>query len=291
MKLVKNIGLSVIVGLALTACGSSDNSGGSTVTGGSTATNVKVIATKEDAINASAALTSLNGASNTGNSGYASPRRAASLAQTNQTIACSNGGSQTIVGETPDYNSNYSANTSINLVTNYDNCDNYGVVQNGKVTVKRDSSGDVNTVLSNFRTTKTDGTYTEMNYQMKTALLANSSDSESLLNGKILFDYKENGKGSYTYDNFKIIMNQAATQLDLSGKIGLETDKYSCLNGTYNVETVDKLILNDTRDGYSDGTMKLNGVSYEYHTDGTAKVTFLNGDSVIIDQGAKPTCK
>ena len=79
----------------------------------------------------------------------------------------------------------------------------------------------------------------------------------------------------------------------LAGKVGVQTtDKaFSCMNGNYKFTTITPM-HHLTNDGsVESGTLKINDVTYEYHSEGTITVTLKDGTSSTIKADAEFSCQ
>ncbi len=68
----------------------------------------------------------------------------------------------------------------------------------------------------------------------------------------------------------------------IDGTVSLTSDPAGCADGTYNVETVERVVIDAQTEDPVSGKVKVNGVTYTFNSDGTATAT-INGQQVTID--------
>ena len=283
MKKAYILGTSLVVSALLLGCGSSNDSNGGNSPQSYTSGAAVRVTTPVEAENAAAAISNLNsGVGQTGfSSTLASPQRGPSLAAVNEKQSCSNGGSMSITGDADDI--------SANITTSYDNCDQYGITMSGSSTVVGTNNGG----LVNLKMTTHDLQYkisASDVYTMNLIMDYKTSDAymaDIIYSGTIDYNTASLGSGKMGYDNFHLLVNQSQ-KLDLNGKVSITANQNTCQNGVYNIETISA--LTPTSNGYSSGTMKINGATYIYNNDGTADVTFADGTTSVITQGAALVC-
>jgi len=276
MKKVYILGLSFVVAGLLVGCGSSDSDGGG---GSSISGSQKVITSVPEAKQAAAAMTQVNALSNIG-SGFAptsstAPSRAASLASIpTQTMNCASGGTQTIGGNYSDNGSSYDMKTS------YNNCNQYGTTMDGSMELDYETSGsniNMEIEMNNFHMTQSTGSYM-MDFKMEMSTNTSYDPMLMEIDGTISLDasgYNYN----VGYDHFKV--QTSGQYLNLNGTVSMESNMYSCWNGTYTIETVSGLYVSGS--GYSSGTMIVNGATYTY-SGSSVQITLPDGSTETVNQ-------
>ena len=68
----------------------------------------------------------------------------------------------------------------------------------------------------------------------------------------------------------------------IDGTVSLTSNPAGCADGTYNVETVERVVFDAQTEDPVSGKVKVNGVTYTFNSDGTATAT-INGQPVTID--------
>ncbi len=68
----------------------------------------------------------------------------------------------------------------------------------------------------------------------------------------------------------------------INGTVSLTSDPAGCADGTYNVETVERVVIDAQTEDPVLGKVKVNDVTYTFNGDGTATTT-INGQPVTID--------
>ena len=68
----------------------------------------------------------------------------------------------------------------------------------------------------------------------------------------------------------------------IDGTVSLTSNPAGCADGTYNIETVERVVLDAQTEDPVSGKVKVNGVTYTFNSDGTATAT-INGQPVTID--------
>ena len=282
MKKAYLLGLSLVVIGLLSGCGDSDSGsgsgsgeGGSSIIGGATS-STKVITTVEDAKQAAAAFTQINSLSAFG-SGIANtssgPSRAASLAPHKQD--CPYGGTMTTSGSYSDDGSD------IDMTQSYNNCSQgSGMEFDGSMRIQQETSGnDISMRLDadNLRYQYGGASY-NMNFSMDIDTNTHYNPMIMLLDGTISmsdsgYDFKAE------YNNFRVKTED--NYLNISGTVSMESDVYSCFDGTYTIETLSDLYMSGT--GYSSGTMIVNGATYSY-SGSSVEITLPNGDTSTVSQ-------
>ena len=280
------LGMSILVAGLLVGCGSSSGSSSSGSTGSSSTAE---IATIGDAQQAAAAFSQINTMGSFGSSfgssfANSAPQRGPSLATIpTQTQNCASGGSMTISGSYSDDGSNF------DMKQKYNSCNQgYGSgLMDGSMRVQLDSSGnniDMKMTMSDLSMVNGSSSYT-MDFTMDIDTNTNYNPMTMVLDGDISlvasgYDYKA------SYNNFR--MRTQNQYLNISGKVSMKSNIYSCVNGSYNIETLDDLYISGN--GYSTGTLRINGATYTYNGDNTVDVTLANGETSQISQSDIPQC-
>lgn len=282
MKKIYLLGLSLVVAGLVGGCGSSSDGDGED---NPLSVQTKTITTVEEAKQAAGAFTQFNSMSNFGssfanNSVYA-PNRAPSLASIpSQQQACYNGGTMTTSG---DYSSD---GTEMDLTQSYDNCDMSGIVMDGSTRIKMEQNGnDLNMIMTmnNFQYTQ-GSNYYKMDFTMDIDTNTQYNPMTMDLDGSISLS-----ASGYTYEanynHFRIRTEN--NYMNISGTVSMESDIYSCYNGTYTIETTSDLYSNGY--GYSSGEMIVNGARYTY-SGNDVQITLANGDTSTVSQSSLGTC-
>ncbi len=282
MKKAYLLGLSLVVIGLLSGCGDSDSGsgsgeGGSSVIGGATS-STKVITTVEDAKQAAAAFTQINSLGAFG-SGFANtssgPSRAASLAPLNHKQDCPYGGTMTTSGSYSDDGSD------IDMTQSYNNCSQgSGMEFDGSMRIQQETSGnDISMRLDadNLRYQYGGASY-YMDFSMDIDTNTYYNPTDMRLDGTISmsdsgYDFEAE------YDNFRVRTED--NYLNISGTVSMESDVYSCFDGTYTIKTLSDLYMSGS--GYSSGTMIVNGATYSY-SGSSVEITLPNGDTSTVSQ-------
>jgi len=282
MKKVYTLGTTILLSALLIGCGAEeDGTSGGDSDQSYTSGAVVEINTVAEAENAAAAISNLNSSVNQVSTPSPSPSRGPSLSSVNGTQSCSGGGSIVTTGDADD--------TTADFTTSYENCSETGITITGSSTTVGTNNGGLVKLKITTNDLKYQFTGSDF-YNMNLILDLETSDSHAaniLYNGIINYSMAEIGSGKMAYDDFHILVNQAQ-ELDLEGKVSVTADQNTCQNGVYNIETLD--LLTPTSNGYSSGTMVVNGATYVYNNDGTADVTFSDGTTSTITQGAALVC-
>ncbi len=77
-----------------------------------------------------------------------------------------------------------------------------------------------------------------------------------------------------------VIDKDAANTLAIDGHITLTSNPTTCADGTYDVNTTERLVLSN--EDPIDGTVIINGVAYQFQSDGKVTAT-INGQPVTFD--------
>ena len=290
MKTKYSLGISLIIASLLTGCGGSDSGSSSNVSGEAVS-----ITTKEEAVSAFSAVTSIKSMGSSSFSSTSSDsitdsislssKRGPSLVPVNETENCTSGGTISYSGD--------SEITSGDVTITYNNCvESDGTTTNGtqRAVMSMDGNSiDLKMTMTDFKVaTLTDSS--TMNMTM-------TAETESLTSG--IMDIKMNGTLSYSttspiidsgtagYENFHIA-TKAGGYIEVDGKASITSSAYPCSNGSYTFET--KEDLHASSNGFDSGILEVNNVSFEFNSDGTSTVTFADGTTSIIDQTATATC-
>ncbi len=212
-------------------------------------------------------------------------KRAASLAAVNETYPCSNGGTWKMNGDQTE--------TSADVTYTYDKCaEDYGTmdgVEKWKFdTVDSKLVGSFEDLAFNEKTTDEE---TTSNYKSTFTMVMSGEELSSYAgttDGKI--EYKDaNDSGEMGYKAFKMSFDDQGIYLD--GEFSIKTARYSCVNGVYEIKTLDPLFEDPNNDEYmSSGTVEINGVKYEMNSDHTMTVTFADGKTETVNQDDNVTC-
>lgn len=232
------------------------------------------ITTVEEASNTLSTVSSLTEAGTVGAS--LSIARAAALSVKSlapslatQTQECPYGGSFTIDGT-----------SETSFTGTYSNCDlGYGMVIDGGVKV----SGDTLT-FSNL--TMSDGAGMSMKLNIS-IVDVNHAGTDVTMNGTIAMT-DSTGSASLGYQNYKYV---ARTNGDfaVNGDISINSTIYPCNNGTFAISTIVDLTP-DLSGTISSGTIKVNGVTFQFINSTQVTVTFADGTSETVTQGLDAIC-
>ncbi len=287
----------VAASLVLVGCG-----GGGSSSGVSTL-SAKPIETIQEAKVAAAALAStmqLNNitpkAPRTGNShtGLTKPRMASTIAQGGytQTLDCPDGGNYMI-----SYDNVSSSKMSMTM--RYDNCRTGVYLSDGAATIdmtfKNAANATNNTismkmVTDNYVVKSEDNTIkmdlsiaSTVNYKYSTSYTMNSV---STTKGSVVV-IADGVTSTYHYKNLhtKSSLSSSILTTEMDGAMQIATP---CYTGSLTIETIKPLVIS-TATSYGmirSGTLKVNGVQYTYHDNGTVTVTMSNGTSETIAQDA-----
>lgn len=118
-----------------------------------------------------------------------------------------------------------------------------------------------------------EGTFT---YNLDIAIAVNNDVYTMLLDGTMTYDGTD-VSGSYTYSNLEIVQDYNANTVTINGGLAFDTTPDSCGEGTYNITTTEPLVYNMMTGYYTDGTMVIDGVTYEFNSNETVTITDANG--------------
>jgi len=277
------ISASVVVASLFVGCG-----GGSSSDGGSSGNfltgNPVTVTTPQEATNAMSSVTTLN-TLGTGSVSPSSARTASpSLAPVNESGSCVDGGSYSIDGDASD--------TTANLTTVYTNCSQYGSTMNGKQHIEGTNDGttvNLDMTMTALSQSSSIGSST-MDMSIKYILNNATNVLDMTMNGTASFDYSSpvSNAGSAGYEDFRVVADNATNTLTINGDVSTTSSAHSCVDGRYHLETTQ--ILVPGVNGFSSGQMKINGATFDFHNDGTATVTFADGSTNIVTQGAEVVC-
>ena len=248
--------------------------------------SIETVDAAEKAISAVGSIQAMGATSTayTSNNSSNAPSRTISLSPINTTEACQTG-SMTMKGDISETNADF--------LTTYNECsDGYGSILSGSMkTVGTNNNGNINmkVVMNQFRV-QTEANYYQMDLSMDLQINENNYNvSSTRIDGVITLDMAEYGQGNFGYTNF-LVKTDANHYLDISGSVNRDMTTDTCLNGVYNIDTTEPLKLSATNGSYEAGTMLVNGSVFEFHSDGTASVTFANGTSETVSQSAQNFC-
>ncbi|MDY0121302.1 MAG: hypothetical protein RBR54_05100 [Sulfurimonas sp.] len=295
MKKYINLSLSALAILTLVGCGSDGDDTGAAPKSGVTGEVVE-IATVEDAQNAVASLSSINSYSSDSvstvmpASGFVEKQEDSILrnlrAQPRETMDCSSGGTMSYDGVAND--------TSANIVYSFNQCNNYGTLMNGSYSVRGSNDGENISLTGSFNNFKTSSENLSININMTQAIETNIdyNPMKTTTNGTVDVEMGSENL-QIGYENFELYMERISYsyqsyQYKINGKTSIQSSINTCANGVYNIETLTP--LQSAYGGYESGKMKVNGVVIEYHSGGTATVTFEDGTSETMNQNQSVVC-
>ena len=311
MKKYLNLGLGVVVASFVLGCGSSsDDDGIKTHKVDAPAVEVS---TSQEVSNALGA-TVFNSAMNSGIGGVAEIYSASgesvdetsasvlrSMKRATETYECWRGGTETFSGSESD--------TSINATVTYNQCDEGDGVMNGVLKLNGTNEGgriNLTQTMENYSVNGSDS-YTLANLQVvmdATGIevydeyydeydYAYFDPMKLTLNGTMQMSlYGLNYK--MEYENFRVEMLDYSdstyefARQRINGKMSQESEEYSCINGSYTFETISDLV--PYGNGYSSGTLKVNGATVVFQNNGAAQVTFADGTTETISQDTPISC-
>lgn len=282
MNKIYSIGLSTTLVALLSACGSSDSDTvdqAITDAGNSASTALKgvTLEVKDDksATNAVSSVASIG--STTAGTSPAVARLSVGYGSGN----CDSGGTYNISG-------NQNGGTA-----SYSNCSENGVTLNGSYTYTISETNGITTTkinANNFSITSSYNT-TKLNYSLE----HQEKDADSFylvvkVNGTF-----ETAGGPHSYkggfENFNYTV-QDKDNASIDGKFSIDMGEInSCANGIYDVKTLVTLDPTDNNPRtFDSGKMTVNGATIEFHQGGTATVTFADGNTTTVNQGAIVSC-
>ena len=189
------------------------------------------------------------------------PSMAASLAST--TLGCSVSGTYTY------------DDTSVS----YSNCDDgYGAVMDGSVKVSGDTLTFSNLIM--------DYTTVDLTFTMDLSMKYLDGGNDLTMNGTMsMVDSVDSA--SLAYQSFRVI-TRWNNDINIDGGISINSTLYPCNNGTFDISTSDD--LTPYGDAFSSGTMKVNGVTFDFINSTQVTVTFADGTSETVNQGIDSIC-
>jgi hypothetical protein len=277
------VGLSfVVASFVVVGCGGSDGESGAS------SVSTKSITTVEDAKQASAAVAQMNSMSSFGSdlasSSYA-PSRAPSLAPINNQQDCLNGGTMSTSGDIDD--------STIDITQSYNNCNSGGTVADGSMRIKQNKSG--SNISMGITANKLQMSLNNMSYYMDFDMSIDTNQNfnpmDMKLDGEISLSATANNNNydyNVEYNNF--LVHTSGQYMNISGKVSMDSNTFSCYNGSYEIKTLEDLSI-DGYNGYSSGILEVNGVTYSYHGD-SVDITLADGTTQTLSQSelAVGTC-
>ena len=259
----------------LNGCGDSDSSDEATVGTTYTVTADPVTITNE--VEATRAVSAVSGI-NYGASGanYAPVRpstsRAISLAAVNETENCFDGGTIVTTGDISE--------TTANFTDTYNNCIEYGETTNGAIQIVGSVSNGISNLTVSYTNLNTEysSSETNMNGTMKAKLdSSNYNAIDMLMDAQMsISEYTPANEILITYENFYITGDLYT--FNMNGKTSVSSTLYPCQDGAYDIETVSALTV-DYSGGFTAGTMKVNGATFEFHNNNEVTITYADGTS------------
>ena len=277
MKLYGLIATSLVTATLLVGCGSSGGGDGDSIT----SIAPTEITTEKDAKNAIAAISGTNSFS----SGLTNTRSVTrNIEREVYSQPCYVSGSMTIEASASDY-------TKLDSTTKFDNCDNGGGAVNGNIVTTGSVDGYTTnmTMSMNNYSQKSEEMYLTADIKFDIFANANTGESKTIMNGTMhIEEYVTNDVIDVAYDNFSVKQEAYNAGTEINGKTAITSKNYSCINGTYDIKTIQPLQIG--YNGYTDGEMEINGALYHYNNDGSVDVTLANGDKTTISQTDEPVC-
>ncbi len=286
MKKITLVGISLAAAVLMTGCGESDSKDSSSVS--ATAASITTKAEAENSVSAIRTLqtrgTSAYSSANS-NSSYTAPvNYAPSLVTINNTSNCSNGGTMKM---SSDFDT-----SETDITFTFDNCKGAGgETTNGVMKMLTNDDGEnanVQLIMNNFKTQSSQNSTTmNMTMDVKT-MYSNSEYLDLTMDGTLIYEVVDPAeKETLGYDNFRM-QAKTGNYLEIDGKVSVTSTTNTCANGSYTLDTLED--LHTTTGGFDDGKLQVNGVIFDFNTDGTATVTFADGTTSIIEQKDTVTC-
>jgi len=281
----KMLMVSVIAAGVLTMTGCSSDSDDSSNGGGSNLVGEPVsITTPEAAANAAATV------GNQGSSVSPSAQRASlkspSLTPVNETKNCVDGGTRKVTGDISD--------TSSDITITYDQCtdgDTYtdGVLK-GKSTTDASKTSGQSQSIDLVQRYSYNGQQSEIksNATYDYTLIQNVS-ADYISSGAMEYKNLNLGDGRIGMDNYKTTFDSQGTY-SIDGGYSVQSSKYECINGVYNVETKQRLAFDYNTGNIADGELDVNGVNFVFNSEGTITVTYADGTTDTIPQRQEIVC-
>ena len=288
MKKIYLTGLSLVLIGLMSGCGMDDLTGDDDSSGGgSSLDGDKVEITTDQQAENTVAVVSLIASSLDSISAddivYASSSRKAPALS--ESMDCPNGGTVVTDGDEDSGK------------IEYNQCNFYGTITDG--TIEVDGYGENGVELEMDYSVLTDYGKTTLDLSVKDEWEEFSSYEyyKDEIDGSItveIFDPK--GSYEYEYDDFvvegKEYYSSGDEKINVDGSVSMKSSytKDACTNGVYKIETTDELVTSYYENGFSDGTMIINGVTYDFQDDGTVDVEFENGKTTTVSQSASIVC-
>ena len=283
--------------LTMSGCGSSDDSSASGDKDKDELATPSQITTKAEAKKAIAATSQMEVPSSDAKKSaqrVAAFVQKASARKSSSSEACQGGG-------TLEYNKD---------TTTYKDCVEDGTTTNGTLTSKDDITTGTLSMIDDKGTidiTITFSVSTDMQYISWTGNITHPDDNSTFVinnfkTGQTLgvdgdyetqnCIYDENGTNESCGEWYYVPITEAYdASIDGGFTINLTAPEVSCMNGTYDYKTVKKLHHLAGESSIESGILDINGVNIEFNSDNTAKVTYADGTTDIIEQDAKFSCK
>lgn len=273
------IRLSLAAGVILfTACGSSDDSSGSSNISGETVEITDVTSAE----NAASAISSVQGFTDSlqSVSGMSSnsPSRLA-ISKASQKMDCSYGGSMDMSGD------------GASGTVAYNNCAmTSSMTLDG--TMSMNSSNNGNNIYSkvsfnNFSMNMGESNYFKYNVTMEMETNYSYDPMKMTMDGTLSYSL-DGYAGTAGYKNF--ILETSGNTFEINGQTSITSSQYSCIDGVYNISTTEPLVMSYYGDNIESGKMVVNGATYSFNSDGTANVTFSDGSTAIVEIDDTPSC-
>ena len=233
------------------------------------------ITTAEEASNTLTTITSLSSTGSSAGDSLAIARAAAlsvkSLSPSltpslSEPLACAYGGTIT-----------YEMTSETSYKFSFDDCDNGYTFFDGSMK----GSGDKLT-FSNLTIRDSEGT---MKINM-TITDINNAGTDVTMDGTIAMSDSTNS-ASFGYEKFHVI-TRTNGDINMNGDVSIKSSEFPCNDGTFAISTIVDL----TPYGYvfSSGTMKVNGVKFEFISSTQMTITFANGTTETVAQGLDQIC-
>ena len=87
----------------------------------------------------------------------------------------------------------------------------------------------------------------------------------------------------WTFTDWTLDIDNANSDLAVSGKITLQSIPASCADGTYIIETLERIVLDTETDKAISGKIKINNAIYTFNNDGSV-TTIINGQPETFSQ-------
>ena len=287
MKLMNSLVMAATAALVLGISGcstsddSSDGDSGSGGTSGVLTLPAKVIATPQEAKNASAVGSSTDGLQGMSDGGSQSAMLSRSIQRAMSTKApesetCTDGG-------TTVYDMNEVSGTG---KIEFKNCKEDGATTNGTIIFEpKKIVVDISTVVSGNSESMT------MKYTMIESI--SGVYTVSTIDGSMK---GSDSKGSFElgYQALQVAEETAGEKFKIDGKISVKSEEDPCVNGGYTFKTLEPMVDDHQTGATSSGKVDVNGVKYTFYVDnsGNGKITveFANGNTTTINQNEEVIC-